>query len=146
MKTAMRTHTCGELRKENVGKEITLSGWVSTHRIQGKISFIILKDKYGEIQVFISDKLTKQLGEIRRESVVQITGEVGARPPKQVKKDLPTGEIEIQAKTIKVISAADPLPLEIDEHIESSEEVRLKYRYLDLRRPQMQKNLLLRHK
>ena len=142
----LRTHTCGELRKEHAGEKVTLSGWVETHRIQGKVSFILLRDRYGITQVFVSPKITKELGEIRRESVVQITGDVQIRPEKQIRKEMVTGEIELSAAEVKVLTNAAPLPLEIDETIESSEEMRLKYRYLDLRRPVMVNNLLQRHK
>lgn len=142
----MRTHTCGELRANHADKKVTLCGWVQTHRIQGKVSFIMLRDRYGVIQCFISPTLTKKLGEIRRESVVQINGEVKARPKNQVRKELPTGDIELAASNVQILSAADPLPLELDDSIESTEETRLKYRYLDLRRPKMVKNMVLRHR
>ncbi len=146
MKTGLRTHSCGELRKENADQKVTLCGWVTTHRVSGKVSFIVLRDKYGAIQVFVGPKLTKHLGEIRRESVVKVTGIVKKRPDSQVKKELETGEIELSAEDVTILSAAEPLPLEIDEHVETSEDTRLKYRYLDLRRPKMQRNMLLRHK
>jgi aspartyl-tRNA synthetase len=146
MKTGMRTHNCGELSKKEATIEVILAGWVSSHRISGKVSFIVLRDKYGETQIFVNPKLTKQIGSIRRESVVQVKGKVNVRPANQIKTGSPTGEIEIEAFEIDVLSAAEPLPLEIGEHINSTEDVRLKYRYLDLRRPKMQKNLQLRHK
>ncbi|MBR9703597.1 hypothetical protein GOV10_06150, partial [Candidatus Woesearchaeota archaeon] len=111
----LRTHTCGELRKGDAGKEVTLCGWVQTHRIQGKVSFLMLRDRYGLTQCFVSPVVTKEIGEIRRESVVKVTGEVKARPDNQVRKELKTGEIELSANKIEVLSAADPLPLEIDE-------------------------------
>ena len=142
----MRTHTCGELRKEDADKKITLCGWVSHHRVQGKVGFIMLRDKYGTTQIFVNPALTKHVGEIRRESVIQVKGLVKKRPENQIRRELSTGEIEVSAEDITILSPAEPLPLEIDEHIESHEETRLKYRYLDLRRPNMQKNLLLRHK
>jgi len=146
MKTAMRTHTCGELTKKDEGKKVSLCGWITTHRIQGKISFIVLRDKYGETQIFVNEDLTDKIGEIRRESVINVSGIVVKRPDKQVKKDINTGDIEIKADKLKILSEAEPLPLEIDEHVETTEDVRLKYRYLDLRKPHLQKNLLLRHK
>ncbi|MBW3001505.1 hypothetical protein KY341_06555 [Candidatus Woesearchaeota archaeon] len=142
----LRTHTCGELRKEHAGKKVTLCGWVSTHRIQGKLSFIMLRDRYGKTQIFVNPELTKKLGELRRESVIQVKGEVKKRPSNQVKKELETGEIEVSANEINIMSRAAPLPLELDESVASTEEVRLKYRYLDLRRPKMTKNMELRHK
>ncbi|MFW6272786.1 MAG: aspartate--tRNA ligase [bacterium] len=141
-----RTNTCGELRKENEGESVTLAGWVQTHRIQGKVSFILLRDRYGVTQVFVNPALTKELGELRRETVVQVKGKVVARPENQVKKDIATGEIEVGADEVKVLTQADPLPIELDENTESSDELRLKYRYLDLRLPKMTNNMRLRHK
>ena len=140
----MRTHTCGQLRAKDAGNKATLCGWVETQRIQGKVSFILLRDRYGITQVFVNPNLTKQLGEIRRESVIKITGEVVKRPDNQVKKEEITGEIELSAENIEIITAAEPLPLE--PGVESSDDIRLKYRYLDLRTPQMTKNMVLRHK
>jgi len=140
----LRTHTCGELKKTDDGKKVTLSGWVETHRIQGRISFILLRDRYGITQFFVDPKLTKEIGELRRETVIQIKGTVQKRPDNQVKKELATGEIEVSAEKIKVLSSADPLPIEKD--IDSEEDTRLKYRYIDLRTPKMQENIVLRHK
>ncbi len=141
----LRTHTCGQLSKKDAGEKVVLAGWVETHRIQGRLSFILLRDRYGITQVFVNPKLTKELGEIRRESVLQITGIVSKRPENQVRKEMATGEIEISAETVKVLSAAHPLPLELDEKVESNEDTRLKYRYLDLRTPNMVKNMEKRH-
>jgi aspartyl-tRNA synthetase len=140
----MRTHTCGQLRANDAGTKATLCGWVDTQRIQGKVSFILLRDRYGKTQVFVNPKITKELGEIRRESVIKITGEVVKRPDNQVKKEEATGEIELSAENIEIITAAEPLPLE--PGVESSDEIRLKYRYLDLRTANMTNNMVLRHK
>ncbi|MBU1199340.1 MAG: aspartate--tRNA ligase [Nanoarchaeota archaeon] len=142
----LRTNTCGELRAKDAGKKITLCGWVDAHRIQGKLSFIMLRDRYGITQIFVNPKITKEIGEIRRESVIQVKGEVKKRPDNQIKKELATGEIEVSADEVNILSKAAPLPLELDESVSSTEEIRLKYRYLDLRRPRMIKNLTLRHK
>ncbi len=139
----LRTHTCGELNKNDAGNHATLAGWVETHRVQGKISFILLRDRYGLTQIFVNPKLTKELGELRRESCIQVQGEVKARPAHQVKKELKTGEIEVSANTINVLAAAEPLPLELNDS--TTEDTRLKYRYLDLRRPEMAKNIEKRH-
>lgn len=141
-----RTNNCGELRKEKEGESVTLAGWVQTHRIQGKVSFILLRDRYGVTQIFVNPTITKELGELRRESVIQVKGKVVARPENQVKKDIATGEIEVGADEVKVLSQADSLPIELDENTESSDELRLKYRYLDLRLPRMSNNMKLRHK
>jgi len=142
----LRTHTCGELRGKDAGEKVSLCGWVETHRIQGKLSFILLRDRYGITQVFVNPAITKDIGEIRRESVLQVKGEVKKRPENQIKKEQATGEIELSANEINVLSRADPLPLELGDNVESTEDVRLKYRYLDLRRPKMTNNLIIRHK
>ncbi|MBU0979828.1 MAG: aspartate--tRNA ligase [Nanoarchaeota archaeon] len=142
----LRTHTCGELKADDAGKNATLCGWLDAQRIQGKISFILIRDRYGITQVFVNPKLTSELGELKRESVLKIHGKVNKRPDNQVKKELSTGEVELEAESIEVLSEAQPLPMELDESVESTEETRLKYRYIDLRRPKMTKNLELRHK
>ncbi|PIN73702.1 aspartate--tRNA ligase [Candidatus Woesearchaeota archaeon CG10_big_fil_rev_8_21_14_0_10_45_16] len=141
----LRTHTCGELSKKEVGKTVTLSGWIDSVRIGGKIGFLHLRDRYGKTQVFLDKDLAKEFRNLNREDILQIKGEVVARPENQVKGP-GTGEIELSAKEIKVLKAVPPLPLELDESIESSEETKLKYRYIDLRRPAMQEALVLRHK
>jgi aspartyl-tRNA synthetase len=141
----LRTHTCGELRAADAEKEATLCGWVSAHRIQGKVSFILLRDRYGITQIFVDPKITKEIGELRRETVVQVIGDVNKRPENQVRTEMLTGEVELSAKEVKVLSAAEPLPLELDDSIESTDEIRLKYRYLDLRRPVMVENMQKRH-
>ncbi len=142
----LRTHTCGELREKHAGKKVMLCGWVETHRIQGKLSFILLRDRYGITQVFVNPEITKKLGEIRRETVVKVVGKVNKRPEKQVRKEISTGEIEVAAEDVEVLNSAEPLPLELDEKVDSTEDVRFRYRFLDLRKPRMQKNLVLRHK
>jgi len=96
----LRTNTCGELKKKNAGEKVILSGWVESHRIQGRISFILLRDRYGITQIFVNPKLTKNLGEIRRETVLQIKGEVQARPENQINKEFSTGEIEVAAEKL----------------------------------------------
>ncbi len=147
MRTALRTHSCGELRAEHAGTTVTLAGWAETIRQQGKIGFILLRDRYGITQCFIGKELAAKckLSEIRKESVLRITGEVKTRPEKQVRKELPTGEIEVSATALDVLNPADPLPLEL-ENTENTEETRLQWRYLDLRRPCMQEKLILRHR
>ncbi|MDP2909188.1 MAG: aspartate--tRNA ligase, partial [Nanoarchaeota archaeon] len=141
----LRTHTCGELNKTHQGKKVTLCGWADKVRMHGKIGFINLRDRYGITQVFLKDDVKKKLENLSRESVIKITGEVKVRP--QPNKELATGEIEVVAEQAEVLSEADTLPLEIEEkEIESSDETRLKYRFLDLRKPRLQKNLMLRAK
>ena len=143
-----RTHTCGELRKDHAGQEVTLSGWADSVRVQGKIGFVLLRDRYGTTQCFIPKQLVEEasLADIRKESVLKISGEVKVRPENQVRAEMATGEIELSASTLEVLSSAEPLPIELDDSVESSEETRLTHRFLDLRRKKMQENLILRHK
>lgn len=141
-KTFYRTHTCGELNKKNVGKSVVLAGWLDSLRIQGRIGFLSLRDRYGVTQFFLNPALAKEFQHLKKESVLQIKGKVNARPANQVKKDIPTGEVEVEAKDIVVLNESDALPLDFEK---VSEETRLKYRYLDLRQPNMQNNLLVRH-
>ncbi|MBS1266650.1 MAG: Aspartate--tRNA(Asp/Asn) ligase [Candidatus Woesearchaeota archaeon] len=139
-----RTKNCGELRKKHEGQEVKLAGWVHSIRIGGKFGFMDLRDRYGITQIFFKEKFTEQLKDIKRESVVSVSGKVKAKPKANPK--LQTGEVELTAEELKILSPAEPLPMELDESIESTEETRLSYRYLDLRKPRMQKNLILRHK
>ncbi len=141
----LRSHTCGELSKENAGEEVTLAGWVDAVRIGGKIGFLDLRDRYGKTQVFLNAELAKEFRNLHREDVLQIKGTVKARPEHQV-KEKGTGEIELTASSIVVLKEVPSLPIEIDESISTSEENRLAYRYIDLRKGRMQKNLMLRHK
>lgn len=141
----MRTHTCGELKAKHANKKVTLAGWVDTHRVKGKIGFILLRDRYGITQVFVSPELTKKIGELKRETVIQVKGTVKKRPREQVKKGMETGEIELSADDVKILNLSEPLPLEIGDNVDTSEETRLKYRFLDLRSRKMQRNLILRH-
>ncbi len=142
-----RTHTCGELRKEQAGQQVTLAGWADAIRTQGKVGFVLLRDRYGITQCFIPKELaeTVKLAELRKESVLQITGTVNVRPENQVRKEMLTGEIEVKAASLVVLSAAEPLPLELGDP-STTEETRMKHRFLDLRTERMQQNLLLRHR
>jgi aspartyl-tRNA synthetase len=139
----LRTHTCGELRKSHAGKKVTLCGWIDALRVQGKLSFILLRDRYGITQVFVSPKLTQEFSTLPKESVIKITGQVKERPANQIRKELSTGEIELSAESIEILNKAHPMPLDTSK---TTEETRLKYRYLDLRTERMQKNMILRHK
>ena len=140
----LRTHTCGELSKKDQGKKATLAGWVNSIRTSGKIAFLDLRDRYGITQVFLGPKLSEQAKDITKESIVQIKGEVKARPTPN--KEIKTGEIEIKAEELTILNKAEPLPLQLEEDIKTTEETRLKYRYLDLRKEKMQKNIETRHK
>ena len=140
-----RTHTCGELTKKEIGKKAILSGFVESIRTHGKIGFINLRDRYGVTQVFLGKEFSEELLKLTRESVIKVEGEVKKRP--DANKKLKTGEIEVSAKKFEILNLAPELPLELDESdIKSTEETRLKYRYLDLRKPRLQSNLLIRHK
>ncbi len=139
-----KTHNCGELTKKEVGKNVILSGFVESIRKHGKIGFINLKDRYGITQIFLSKEFNEELLKLTRESVVRVEGEVKKRP--DANKKLKTGDIEVSANKFEILTLAPELPLELNEDIESTEETRLKYRYLDLRKPKMQDNLVVRHK
>ncbi len=144
-----RTHTCGELTKKNDKKEVVLSGWVQTRRDHGGVIFIDLRDRYGLTQVvFNPDKkaMFKVADSLRREWVIEIAGKVRPRPEGMKNPNLATGDIEVVASSLEVLNKAETPPLEIDDRVEAGEEQRLKYRYLDLRRPVMQNKLLMRHK
>lgn len=140
----MRTHTCGELRKEHDGETVTLCGWADTVRTMGKVGFIDVRDRYGITQVFLNKDLKEEFGNIRNESVIKITGLVKVRP--KANEKLETGEVEVSAENIEVLNASEPLPLDMSGEIESTEETRLKYRYLELRKPKLSQNIITRHK
>ena len=133
-------HTCGELRKKHVGHKTILCGWVDTVRAHGQIAFVDLRDRYGKTQIIIKGK-----HDLKPEYVVKISGEVKERKKGTENKNIETGDIEILADKVEVLSQCAPLPFEIGND-NVSEELRLKYRYLDLRRPKMVNNLVTRHK
>lgn len=146
----LRTHTCGELTDKDVGKAIELCGWVGRRRDHGNLIFIDLRDGYGLTQVVFNTQLSpdmhKKAEELRPEFVVRIKGKVGKRPAGTENPKLPTGLVEIAAESVEILNKAATPPFEIEDNISVTEETRLKYRYLDLRRSTMQKNLRLRHK
>jgi aspartyl-tRNA synthetase len=143
-----RTHTCGELRKEHVGQEVVLSGWIQGVRNLGGMTFLTLRDRYGLTQIVIDDntpeELKKQVEELGREFVVKITGEVIERSSKNSK--MPTGDIEIGAKDLVVLNKSEIPPFTIEDETDGGDELRMKYRYMDLRRNPVRKNLELRHR
>ncbi len=144
-----RTHTCGELRKTDADKTVTLAGWVQNRRDHGSLMFIDLRDRYGLTQiVFDTEKpeVLKLGQDVRAEWVLQVTGTVLARPDDMVNPKMSTGEIEVAVESFTVFSKSAALPFEIDEHAKVGEEARLTYRYLDMRRPTMQHNLAARHR
>jgi len=144
-----RTDTCGELTKKDVKNEVALNGWVSTSRDHGGKIFIDLRDRYGLTQIVFDPKHKKKehgIAEtLRREDVIAVKGKVRARGNELENPKLKTGQIEVLIDEVEVLSKADTPPLEIEDRVEANEDLRLKYRYLDLRRPKMQKHLLIRH-
>ncbi len=143
-----RTHTCGQLRKENVGQTIRLSGWVNTIRDHGGVLFIDLRDHYGITQIVISpDKaFYKNIENWRVETVICFTGNVVARDATAINPKLVTGEIELVAETMEVLGEAEVIPFQVNKEEECSEALRLKYRFLDLRRKSLHDNIVLRSK
>jgi aspartyl-tRNA synthetase len=143
---AYRTHTCAELSAADVGKTVRLSGWIHRRRDHGGVLFIDLRDHYGITQIVTDEDNPVQglLDSLRLESVITVTGEVVARAPEAINPKLATGEIEVVAREVEAQSQADELPLPVATEADYPEEIRLKYRYLDLRREQMHRNMLLR--
>ena len=141
-----RTHHCAELRADHIGQDIRLSGWIHRKRDHGNLVFIDLRDHHGLTQIVtdIDAPVFKQLEKLRAESVVTISGEVVGRSPETVNPNLPTGAIEVRAKEAVVQSAASELPMPVFGEADYPEDIRLKYRYLDLRREKLHANIMLR--
>ena len=133
----LRTHRAGELRAANAGETVVLSGWVAKRRDHGGVAFIDLRDASGVAQVVVRDEILASSGahDLRNEFCIQVTGVVEVRPEGNANQDLPTGEIEVAISGLEVLNPSAPLPFQIDERVEVGEEARLRYRYLDLRRP-----------
>jgi len=145
----LKSHNCGELNKKHVGVKVALAGWVDRRRDHGGLIFIDLRDREGIVQVVFNPEISKQCHEIasemRNEYVVRVSGEVAPRPPGTENLKLATGEIEVIAHNTAILNPSKTPPFYINEDVEVEESLRLKYRYLDLRRPRMKENLLLRH-
>jgi len=143
----LRTHTCGDLNKAHISKATTLCGWVQTRRDHGGIIFIDLRDRYGITQIVFNpdSKFFKEADKLRREDCIQISGKIVPRKEGMINKAMKTGEIEVVADLLQVLNKSEVPPIEVDDRITASDELRLKYRYLDLRRPIMQQRLALRH-
>ncbi|NBX74808.1 MAG: aspartate--tRNA ligase [Alphaproteobacteria bacterium] len=141
-----RTHTCGQLRAGHIGQHVTLSGWVHRKRDHGSLLFIDVRDHYGITQCVIDREspLLPQVESIKNESVVTVVGKVVRRPDETQNSKLATGEIEIEIEKFSVISAADPLPLQVNADAPVGEDIRLRYRFLDLRRERLHENMMLR--
>jgi aspartyl-tRNA synthetase len=146
----LRTHTCGELRKEHVGQRVTLCGWVDSYRDHGGGLFVDLRDRYGKTQVVFSPESGEEIQELARslrsEFVILVTGEVQPRPEGATNPKLNTGEIEVRATSLEVLNKSATPPFQPGAKDLPGEDLRLKYRYLDLRRNEMQRTLLLRHR
>ncbi|HJD50299.1 MAG TPA: aspartate--tRNA ligase, partial [Candidatus Rothia avistercoris] len=138
----LRTHTLGELTAENIGETVTLSGWVARRRDHGGVAFVDLRDREGVTQVVFHNEADFE--HLRNEYVLKVVGEVTRRPEGNENPNLTTGEIEVMVKETEVLNTSAPLPFQIDEHVEVGEEARLKYRYLDLRRPEPARLMRLR--
>jgi aspartyl-tRNA synthetase len=145
----LRTHTCGELRISNVGQQVQLTGWVQRLRDKGSIVWVDLRDRYGITQLFFEEgstpvELMQAVKNLGREYVIQVNGEVAERLSKNDK--IPTGEIEIKVTTLTILNAAKTPPFTIEDNTDGGDELRMKYRYLDLRRNPVRESLQLRHK
>ena len=145
LKSKYRTHTCGELNISNVGETVTLSGWVHRKRDHGSLLFVDLRDNYGITQC-VFDGGDEIVEKIRPESVVKITGKVVARDIEAINEKIPTGHIEIQVQNCEILTNSEVLPFQVFGDEETSEELRYKYRFLDLRREKLHYNILMRNK
>ena len=143
-----RSNTCGELTKKNKGSEVVLSGWINKKRDHGNLLFLDLRDNYGITQCIIDkeNKFFKNLEKIQLETVIKIVGEVVERSPDTINKDIKTGEIEVKIKSYEVLGACEELPMPVFSDQEYAEDIRLKYRFLDLRRKKVHENISLRSK
>ena len=142
-----RTHTCAALRQEHVGQNVKLSGWIHRKRDHGGVLFIDLRDTYGLTQCVVDEgsPLLAQIEKVRPESVITVSGTVRERPGETQNKNMPTGDIELYIEDLAIQGAAEVIPFQVAEDDGAGEDIRLKYRYLDLRREKMQKNIRLRN-
>ncbi|MDE6306007.1 MAG: aspartate--tRNA ligase, partial [Muribaculaceae bacterium] len=143
-----RTETCGQLRLADTGKHVTLAGWVQRVRKMGGMTFVDLRDRYGITQIVFNNDTDAALCEaanhLGREFVIQVTGTVAERTSKNA--NLPTGDIEIIAETLTILNRSEVPPFTIEEDTDGGDDLRMKFRYLDLRRPNVRRNLELRHR
>ena len=150
MEYQKRTTTCGSLRKNDSGQSVVLNGWVHRKRDHGPISFVNLRDRYGITQVVVEADAAEELktiaAELKFEYCIAVRGRVRARPADMVNKDMETGEIEVVAESMQILTRCETLPFMVDEKSDAKEELRLKYRYIDLRSFSMQRKIELRHK
>jgi aspartyl-tRNA synthetase len=146
----LKSHNCGELRAEHIGQRVTLCGWVHRRRDHGGLAFVDLRDRSGLVQVVVNPQTSpgahQAVGRVRAEFVLRVEGEVARRPPGTENPKLPTGEVEVLVQGLEVLNPSRTPPFNISEEAEVDEAIRLKYRYLDLRRERLRDNLVLRHK
>lgn len=147
----LRSHTCGQLRREHIGQEVKLCGWVDRHRDLGQLFFVSLRDRYGLTQCVFENEdnqnevLLKTLKSLNLEDCIRVSGLVKQRSDKDINEALPTGAIEVVISNIEILNPCQTLPFQVKDQTEASDELRLKYRYLDLRRPKMQQHMAIRH-
>ncbi len=145
-----RTHNCGQLRGSDEGKSVTLMGWVASHRDHGGLIFVDLRDRWGVTQLVFNPSENSEIVEsaksLRMETVIGIRGVVHRRPDEMINASMPTGEIEVNVEEMTIFNHSKPLPFMIKDDCDAMDELRLKYRYLDLRRPVMKRNIFLRHR
>jgi len=145
-----KTHTCGEVGEKDIGKEVSLAGWVDRLRDLGGVTFLDLRDRFGIVQLVsnpeTSPEVHQKLIPVRMEWVIQAVGIVRKRPDGMANPDLATGEIEVEITQVKILNPAKTPPFLINQEEDVEEQIRLKYRYLDLRRPRMRDNIILRHR
>ncbi|MBW3595410.1 MAG: aspartate--tRNA ligase, partial [Actinobacteria bacterium] len=144
----MRTHRCGDLHSDDVGTDVTLCGWVHSRRDHGGVTFIDLRDTAGLVQVVFNPQISEAAHEIaqelRSEFCIQVRGSVKPRDADKVNPKIPTGEVEVAADEVTILSRSETPPFQIDDYQEADETIRLRYRYLDLRREHMNRNIKLR--
>ena len=142
-----RTHNCGELTKNNINENVHLLGWVNSTRTHGKIIFIDIRDRFGKTQIILnSDSLIEKGKSLSNEDVISVSGKVISRSEDLINKKITTGEIEVVGEELHILNVSAPLPMSIHDREASTEEHRLKYRYLELRNSELQNNLIIRHK
>jgi aspartyl-tRNA synthetase len=146
----MRTHACGEVSAKDIGSKITLVGWTNKWRDHGGVVFIDLRDRSGIVQIVFSPEVDTEIHQaahkIRNEFVIQVEGDVRERPEGTVNASIPTGQVEVVVKKLSILNECKPLPFMVDDETDASETLRYRYRYLDLRRPVIQQNIIIRHK
>ena len=150
MQGMKRTHMCGELTAADEGKTVVLTGWTAKNRLLGGLIFLTLRDRTGIVQISFNDEtdreVFKKAERVRSEYVLAVRGKVAKRTKENINPDMKTGEIEVMAEEIRILNESETPPFYIEEGIDTNDALRLKYRYLDLRRPDMQRNMVMRHK